>query len=120
MKSTIQAPTPLRFAEKALASPLDVEQKIDMDHCIEHICSFYALDPSALSERTRVRKHSEARAVVAWLMRRSGSKSLTDVASYFNRDVATMSTAVRKLEGRLREDDEFRARLDAIQRNIKL
>jgi len=38
----------------------------------------------------------------------------------FNRDVATMSTAVRKLERRLQKDEELRNKLDTTQRNIKL
>lgn len=108
------------FAEKALASKFDVGQKIGLNECVEHVCSALGLKPSALSERSRVRKHSEARAIVAWLMRKFGRESLTAIASYFNRDVATMSTAVRKLEGRLRKDGELTEKLDEIQENIKL
>jgi len=53
-------------------------------------------------------------------MGQMGKESLTAIALHFNRDVATMSTAVRKLEGRLLKDDEFREKLDVIQRKIKL
>ena len=108
------------FAEKALASELADGKQIGLDECIELVCKFYELEPSALSERTRVRVYSEARAVVAWLMGQMGKETLTAIASHFNRDVATMSTAVRKLEGRLLKDDEFKEKLDAIWQNIKL
>jgi len=108
------------FAEKALESQLDIGQKISLDECIEHVCRVYGIEPTVLSERTRVRKYSEARATVAWFMGRLGTESLTAMASYFNRDVATMSTAVRKLEGRMLEDDGLKQKLDTIQKNIKL
>ncbi|MDQ6990912.1 MAG: transposase [Mariprofundaceae bacterium] len=108
------------FAEKALASEFDVKKNLGLDKCIVLVCKVYGLEPSFLSERIRVRKYSEVRAVVAWLMGQFGRESLTAIASCFNRDVATMSTAVRKLEGRLIKDDEFRKKLHAIRNNIKL
>jgi len=109
-----------RFAEKVLSKQFNDRRKISLDECITEVCRFYELDPLALTERNRVRKHAEARAIVAWLMGMFGAETLTAVATYFNRDVATLSTAVRKLEGRLQIDAGFKQKLDAIQQNIKL
>jgi putative transposase len=108
------------FAEKVLAVKADVVQDIRLDDCIAQVCRVYDLEAGVLSERGRVRKYSEARAIVGWLMTRLGKESLTAVASHFNRDVATLSTAIRKLEGRLQNDRELKDRLNTIERNIKL
>ena len=108
------------FAEKALARQADVAQYISLDDCITQMCREYGIEPDALSNRSRVRRNSEARAIVGWLMQRLGKESLTTVASHFNRDVATMSSAIRKLEGRLQSDEEFKIKLNAIEKNIKL
>lgn len=109
-----------RFAEKALADHLDVARNIGLDDCIAQVCRVYGVEPDALADRSRVRRHSEARAIVGWLIMQFGKESLTAVAAHFNRDVATMSAAIRKLEKRLQSDDKFKEKLDAIQKNIKL
>ncbi|MDQ6991308.1 MAG: transposase [Mariprofundaceae bacterium] len=109
-----------RFAEQVLEHSLNTRRTLTLDECLAHVCKVYELETSALSERTRVRKHSEARAVVAWLMGKFSEESLTMMATYFHRDVATMSTAVRKLEKRLITDSEFKKKIDLIHDNIKL
>jgi len=48
------------------------------------------------------------------------AETLTAVVKCFNRDVARLSTAVRKLEERLQNNEGFKQKIDAIQRNIKL
>jgi len=45
---------------------------------------------------------------------------LLSIAHFFNRDVATMSTAIRKLEKRVDEDAVFRDALAMLKINIKL
>ncbi len=108
------------FAEKALPGDTAIVQKVSLDQCIEAVTKHYELTPASLSERNRIRKQAEARAVVAWLMRECGDESLTSIANFFYRDVATMSTAVRKLEIRAAEDDVFRGALAMLKNNIKL
>jgi REP element-mobilizing transposase RayT len=108
------------FAEKSLAGDAAITQKVSLDQCIEVVSKYYELAPVSLSERNRVRKPAEARAVVAWLIRECGDESLTFIANFFNRDVATMSTAVRKLEKRAAEDDIFRNVLATLKHNINV
>jgi len=107
------------FAEQALAGELADDVKIGFAECITQVCRYYDVNPEALSESNRIRKLAEARAVVAWLMGKYGDMTLTAIAEYFGRDVATMSTAVRKIEGRM-ADDEFKKNIEQIWNNIKL
>jgi len=108
------------FAEKALSGDAATAQKVSLDQCVEAVAKHYKLTPASLSERNRIRKQAEARAVIAWLMRECGDQSLTSIAHVFNRDVATMSTAVRKLEKRVAGDGAFRDALAGLKGNIKL
>ncbi len=108
------------FAEKSLAGDAAIVQKVSLDQCIELVARHYKLTPASLSERNRIRKQAEARAVIAWLMRECGDESLTSIAHFFNRDIATMSTAVRKIEKRMAEDGAFRDVLAGLKENTKL
>jgi len=108
------------FAQKSLSGDAGVGKKATLDQCIEVVAEHYELTPDSLSERNRIRKQAEARAVVAWLMRECGDESLTSIAKVFHRDVATMSTGVRNLEKRAAVDDAFRSVLARLKKNIKL
>ncbi len=107
------------FAEKALTGDSSIVKKVSLDRCIEVVTKHYEITPASLSERNRIRKPAKARAVVAWLMRECGDESLTSIANFFNRDVATMSTAIRKLEIHAADDDVFQDVLAMLKNNIK-
>ena len=109
------------FAEKVLASVAMKEEKVlSLAHCTAVVCQVYKLQALDLSERSRARKPSEARGVIAWLMRAYGQVTLTEIAAYFNRDVATMSIVVRKIEERVLDDNDLQERINEIKSNIKL
>jgi len=105
------------FAQRVLANN-DGDVGCSLDDCINAVCRCYKLPPSALSERNRMRKPSEARAVVAWLTRRHGTEMLSNVARRFGRDVATMSTAVRRLEEKMMKYPELRTMVADIESEI--
>jgi len=88
-----------------------------LEECIAIVCHSYELEPAELLKRGRMRKPSEARAVVAWLVRKYGSETLTDVARKFDRDVATMSTAVRRLETKMIQSEKFRKMVTLMERS---
>jgi len=67
------------------------------------VCQHYQMRPEAMSAAGRRRRPSEARAVVAWLIRRHGDMALAEVAKRFGRDAATISTSVRRLEEKMLE-----------------
>jgi len=108
------------FAEQALSCERDAVTNISLDACIAHVCRFYEVDSARLVERNKVRQLAKIRAVIAWLMTKFGDDSLTAIATHFNRDVATISTAVRKLEQRMIQDAGFKKEMDEIQLIIKL
>jgi len=109
------------FTERALAGYESKEVCCKLDDCIEIVCRFYELQPFALSDKNRMRKPSEARAIIAWLIQRHGSEALSDVAKRFCRDVSTLSTAVRRLEEKMLQSREFKEFISMIEKEtIKL
>ncbi len=73
-----------------------------MDEIIDVVCESYEVSERELSALGRRRDMAEARALIAHLVVMVGEGSLTEVATHFGRDVATLSTGVRRLTFRAR------------------
>ncbi len=63
---------------------------------------------SDLGTRSQRRSLALSRAVMAWLAVQTAATTLTEVASWFNRDVVTMSAAERRLGERAEQGTELR------------
>lgn len=88
------------FTESALGAVDECVTRVPLATIITHICSKMAIDFSLLSAPTQARRVTEARAIIGWLAREMGAATLSEIARRFNRDVGTISSAVRRLEDR--------------------
>jgi len=103
------------FTERALAGSEKLVPKYTFEACVAVVCQHYQLRPEELSAEGRRRKPAEARAVVAWLIRRHGDMTLAEVAKRFGRDAATISTSILRLENKMRVSDEFLVMISSIE-----
>ena len=62
------------------------------------VCREYGVQERELQKVSQNRKASEARSVIGFLCVQNGSATLTEVGKRFKRDVATISTVVRRVE----------------------
>jgi REP element-mobilizing transposase RayT len=106
------------FTERALAGSEKLVPKCTFEDCVSVVCQHYRMRPEDLSGVGRRRRPSEARAVVAWLIRRHGDMTLAEVAKRFGRDAATISTSVRRLEEKILELNDLCALVDAIEKDV--
>ncbi len=84
-----------------------------LDSLVAHVCARYGLGAEELAGPGRRRLCSEARGVIGHLARGSAAASLSEVARRFNRDLTTMSRAVRRIEELAARDVDFARRLEA-------
>ncbi len=82
---------------------------------IEVVRAEYGLGQDELRAPNQSRLASEARAVVGWLTRELGSASFVEVGQSTEREVSTISSAVRRLTERARGDPALGQRLDMIK-----
>ncbi len=75
----------------------------ELDEIIEAVCRSYDVGQADRGAPGRRRDLAEARAVVAHLATSFGDASLTEVAARFGRDVATLSSGLRRLATRSRD-----------------
>ncbi len=104
------------FMEDVLGSAAkDPVRPRELDEIIEAVCRSYDVAEEDLAAPGRRRDLAEARAVVAHLATSIGDASLTEVAERFGRDVATLSSGVRRLATRSRAGAISRQAKGALQ-----
>jgi len=106
------------FMEKCLSSSGKMPSRLAPQQIINHVCRSYDLDLSVLRERSQQRIASEARAVAGWLARESGNVTFAEIAGLVNRDIGTISSAVRRLTERLQQDPDLAHRLLSLKAEI--
>lgn len=100
-----------RFAESVLSRKI-ITNKANLDDVIRYICKKSGLTEKELASPSRKRKPAELRGVIGWLARQLEVASLSDVAIRFNRDLATVSRAVRNIEEQQLKSKELKKRLE--------
>ncbi len=95
------------FMEKCLAGSGGRPLRLTVKDIASAVCLAYNLDESMLKTKSQQRGISEARAMVGWLAYESGCLTLSEVGRYVNRDVGSMSSAVRRLSQRMQDRPEL-------------
>jgi REP element-mobilizing transposase RayT len=101
------------FLESVLGPPARPGKAPSLGVIVDHVCARYGLGAGDLAGPGRRRLHSEARGVIGHLARGSAAASLSEVARRFDRDLTTMSRAVRRVEELAARDADFARRLAA-------
>lgn len=90
------------FVEEALTRASQrVSARSTLEHMLAAVCAHYNIRLDDLTGRSRQRKISEARAVVALLVRESEHLSLMELSRRLNRDLSTLSQAASRLDKKI-------------------
>lgn len=95
------------FHEKCLAGFDRLLLRLDVQEIVAKVCRSYAIDEAAIKTASQNRKSAEARAVAGWLVKELGCGTLSEVGMLVNRDVGSMSSAVRRLSDRMDNDPQL-------------
>jgi REP element-mobilizing transposase RayT len=89
-----------RFVERALQTsgePLRA-RRVDLDHIVAYVSKGSGITEHVLSQASKNRAASQARALIGWLAATGGNATLSEVARRLKRDVSAISRAVTQLE----------------------
>jgi len=91
---------------------MQIRKKIALDDLVRCVCKDYGIDEERPVSTSRHRYTSEARQVIGWLALKANNLTLTQVAQYFGRDVATLSRGVKRVEKSILESKTFAKKLN--------
>ncbi len=107
------------FMEKCLEGHSDKPLCLTTQKIVDTVCRAYNLDEVTLRNPSQQRDASEARAVIGWLVRELGCATLSEVGKRVNRDVGSVSSAVRRLSYRIEEEIGLKDRILSIKAALK-
>lgn len=107
------------FMDKCLSGAGGTALRLTAQQIIETVSRAYHLDADILKTKSQQRIASEARAVAGWMARESGCVTLSAIAGLVNRDVGSISSAVRRLSERIPEDPELAGRISLLKSEIE-
>ena len=92
---------------------------VSVEAITKRVAGLFGVPEARLRGRGRSREAARLRAVIAYLGREEAGLPLRDVANFFNRDEATLSLAVLRLETQMAVDPQLSVRLSAFRRAIR-
>lgn len=103
------------FLDKCLSRLAGASVRLTVREVLESVCREYEIDEAAIKSPSQNRKASEARAVAGWLVREFDCATLSEAGRLLNRDVGSMSSAVRRLTERMQESSELAVRVQLLK-----
>ena len=107
------------FIERVYSESEDGEKKsVTLDEIIESVGKVYGLTEEEMVSGGKCRNPSEARGMIAYLVREVSGMSLTDLGRRMKRDVSSLSLAADKIIRCSKENGEMRKRKKIFEKKL--
>lgn len=109
----------LDLARQVIANSVKINRKqINFELIVEHVCSYYGIDPDHLFTKSRKREISDARQMLMYLSKKLAKMPLTAIGSRIDRTHATVIYACKNIEERLSLEKQLKDDVAAIEASI--
>lgn len=115
-------PVTIRTAERLLGTIVEEEnssRKISVENIQRRVAEHFDIRLSDLAGQKRPRNIAVPRMVAMYLARRMTDMSFPEIGSAFERNHATVIHAFKKIEGKLKEDEELRRNVKAVKQKLR-
>jgi len=106
------------FLEKCLSDSEKLPMRLTPQIFVDAVCRCYEISETELKSPSQCRNLSEARAVVGWLAQKFDCVTLSEVGAFVNRDVGSISSAVRRLSNRMSGVPELAERVRLLEAEL--
>jgi hypothetical protein len=106
------------FMQKCLSDLDGIPMRLTVQDVADKVCQIYDISETDLKSQSQCRSISEARSVVGWLAQELGCVTLSEVGKLVNRDVGSISSAVRRLSNRMQEVPELAERVQLLKKGL--
>jgi chromosomal replication initiator protein len=112
----------LDFAKQALKEHIkDKKENITLEDIIELIAKEFNIKPSEITSKSRNRNIVQARRCAIYLAREFTKESTPKIATYFGlKDHSAVSHAIKSFNKKLKEDSNFRMKIEELKSKIQL
>lgn len=93
--------------------------KIKPEKVLRSVLERYKLDETELAAPGKNRRCAEARAYLAWLYLETGCGTLTALGEQLGRDVSSLSSAVRRLQVKAKQDEQVAGKYQKLLNRIR-
>ena len=107
------------FLERCLSNSEKLPMRLAAQTLVDTVCRCYEISETELRSASQCRNASEARAVAGWLAQQFGYVTLSEAGEVVNRDVGSISSAVRRLSNRMKEVPELAERVRLLEVELK-
>ncbi len=106
----------LDLAKSVIANYVKINKKqINFELIVEHVCSYYNIDPDSLFTKSRKREISDARQMLMYLAKKLTKMPFTAIGSRIDRNYATVIYSCKNIEERLALEKQLRDDVNAIE-----
>ena len=95
------------------------QPKVNPEKVLQIVLDRYKLSEEELAAPGKDHLHSEARAYLAWLYLETGCATMTALGNRLNRDVSSLSSAVRRLRLKAKTDAKTAAKYQKLMNRIR-
>lgn len=103
---------------RKIAEPAAYDAATVVGRLVHVVASQFDVPPAAVSGRSRINSHSEARQVVFYLLRARHGWTLKAIGEAFDRDHATVIHGIRKITRGYAVDADLRRRVDLTEAEL--
>ena len=93
--------------------------KVNPEKVLRIVLERYKLTEEELAAPGKNRLNSEARAYLAWLYLETGCDTMTALGDRFNRDVSSLSSAVRRLQLKAKKDEKVADKFQKLMNRVR-
>ncbi|HXV80989.1 MAG TPA: transposase [Candidatus Binatia bacterium] len=94
--------------------------RLTIDDAVEETLRHFAATIEKPLDKERGHEASHLRAIAAYVGREVGSIKLSEMASYFKRDLSTLSFRIKKLEERMREEPGLKQQINQMCETLRM
>jgi chromosomal replication initiator protein len=110
----------IELAKEALKNIIKEDQPITMEKIINKVCSYFRIKPKELVSQRRMQKVVVPRQIAMYLAKKYTDAPLVEIGrSFGGRDHSTVIHAIKKIEGKLKNDVVFREMLEELEKMLK-
>ena len=111
----------ISLAQTSIRDILNENQPVSvtMEVIINEVARTFGIDAQEIRSRSNKAQVSNARQAAIYAIREITQMPLTEIGKEFDRDHATMSYALKKVEAQMEEDEKYRLTIEDIIKNLQ-